>query len=1476
MAVQESKLVIVIDSRNALKTTNEVAAGLENLTKKGDQAETQMTAMSASIKSLVGYMGGILTINKAIAMADGYTQMAARIRNATASSEEYAMVQDRVLATANTTYRQLGEAQEVYLSMAGGMKSLGYQTTQTLDLVDSLSFSFTHNATRTDQAQSAMDSLSKSMAKGKIDADAWISIVTGADNIIADMAKTTGKSEAEIRKLGAEGKASLSDLIKTLIATRDENEKLANSMENSLADGFTKLSNEVTVYLGKANEATSATGMLAGGLSSLADNLEAVANTGAVLGIGYVTSALLTKGAAVKASLVLSAQRQLADQAEAASQAHLAALEVQRTRQVTALAAQEIHLARQELNSATTRQARAAATMRLTQAEIAHSIATKESTAAVIANTTAQNALNSSRRIGATMLGLVGGPIGAITLGVTALAAGYAYMSYRTSEANAKLVEQGKVAEKTSAELQKLTGNDKKNAVSDLTAAFNAQNETLAKSKEAVDAVLFSIRASAVENEKARKVAEDARNGLISYNDAIRMLNEMDIRPDLYEMLKKQAKEYDVNSIKAGNSQKALKALDVEVKLSGNSFQNAVNQIDKHSEALDKNKTAAQKAAEGLEAVKKSLFDREYEAYLTKALLAKGYSEDQVRVMIDTANFARKEGIQLTNEMYQAALKVVNIEDQNKKVIDSRNAAERKLTQEKEKQLKLGQRLIGISGNSGIGTGAHLDVRYGGSRDGQKVSKEHLARLQAGGKSLSNYRVSSDYGQRKAPTKGASSFHKGIDFAMPVGTPITTNVAVKDVKTAYDPKGGGYYSTVTFEDGVVLKLLHQAPSVLSKVKGGSSDGTLKANQDLEKQAEQQANTQLQLQMAVATERKRIETQLQEDIKEINKAGFSPEETKRLIAKYKARADNDIAIAEYALRTKLDDYKGFQKSEEDLLKDSFDQRKFYAARDIELTKQQRNEAVQLLENQYQHELALILLANEERLFQTQQMFISETAAMEERYRLERERIRLNMKLTEEQKQREITLNQALEAEEKRRSLNRATQQWGQINAEMTGTSEQWRLNQERFTRMDASQEVFDTEMSQVDQAAQDPNANMQEIAAQREAIWQAHHDRMTEIESSYQNDSLSLQLAYGQSISSSMVSMFGSMFGEQSKAYKVMFAADKAYAIAVSGIAIQQSIAQAMKVGFPKNLPLIAMAVSQGASIIGNIRAIKEQGFANGGYTGPGGKYEPAGIVHRGEVVFSQDDVARNGGVKVVELLRQNGVQSFVNNYSDSTSQFSPSYFSSLLYQNDNSIENFSSNIASSHSSNLENNMAKETIFNEVKNFRQLIESTDASHNILISQKGYSSGGYTGYGGKYDIAGTVHKGEVVFSQEDVKRWGGPSNVEAMRKGNIPGYAEGGVVASNYSLFRDMDQMLAVQRETRQTNLVSSSSSPTPQIIVEIENYGSSKDYEVEQLDENRVRVIARDEARKTVKDDLANPNSQISRSVSKNTTARRNR
>lgn len=49
-----------------------------------------------------------------------------------------------------------------------------------------------------------------------------------------------------------------------------------------------------------------------------------------------------------------------------------------------------------------------------------------------------------------------------------------------------------------------------------------------------------------------------------------------------------------------------------------------------------------------------------------------------------------------------------------------------------------------------------------------------------------------------------------------------------------------------------------------------------------------------------------------------------------------------------------------------------------------------------------------------------------------------------------------------------------------------------------------------------------------------------------------------------------------------------------------------------------------------------------KGFAGGGYTGDGAVDDPAGIVHAGEVVWSQADIARAGGVSQVESMRLGG------------------------------------------------------------------------------------------------------------------------------------------------------------------------------------------------------------------------------------------
>lgn len=62
-------------------------------------------------------------------------------------------------------------------------------------------------------------------------------------------------------------------------------------------------------------------------------------------------------------------------------------------------------------------------------------------------------------------------------------------------------------------------------------------------------------------------------------------------------------------------------------------------------------------------------------------------------------------------------------------------------------------------------------------------------------------------------------------------------------------------------------------------------------------------------------------------------------------------------------------------------------------------------------------------------------------------------------------------------------------------------------------------------------------------------------------------------------------------------------------------------------------------------------------------------------------------------------------------------------------------------------------------------------------SAFSSAIGFASGGYTGNGGKYEAAGTVHKGEFVFTKEATSRIGVDNLYKLMR-----GYANGGVVGS----------------------------------------------------------------------------------------------
>lgn len=1443
---QESRLVIVIDSQNAERNARNLGNELISIERKGEFASKSMDSLSVATRALAGHMAGLLTVGSAISKMDTYTGLQNRLKLVTNNQAELNKATEDTFRIAQKTYSAWDSVLQVYQRFSDNAKTLNLTMDDTARLTETVSKAVAISGANAEAADAALVQFGQALASGTLRGEELNSVMEQTPALAKAIAKGMGITVGELRSVAAEGKITSQEIVKALRNVESDVDALFAKTDITIGQSLTLLNNEITKFVGEAGKGSGAAQTLAEGIQILGNNLNLIINGAIIAGVGLITKAIATKTIAIQASIAASAQQRAANLAEAQSQVQLLGVEAMRARQSAALALTEINLARAEYNAATSANARAAAVQRLTAAEIAHNIAVKEAAAATSAYSLAQSRLNTVATLGSRALGLVGGPIGAITIGISALAAGYMYFQDKAAKANQRLEEQAKVAEGTDEALKKLTGNDKTKAVNDLTNAFNAQNEALKKSSFTIGSVLIDIENYARGNREVEKISQDARTGTISYTEAIERLNKIKLPADLYENLKKQAAQYDENSSKASLSAEKLKLFGVEVSLAGNKAQNAAAQHQKQADALGNTATEAEKATKALQDYQAKQKDSVIDSIYKSGWLDKGYTVAQANAILELQKAKGMSAI-LSKDEIDSALRNLKIIEAQQEREDKLTEAKRKQTQEIEKQAKLTKRLVGISGQSGIGTGPHLDVRYGGSMSGQKVSNEHLARLQAGGKPLSSYKISSNYGPRQAPTKGASSFHKGIDFSMPEGTPITTNVAVKDIKTWYDSKGGGYVSEVIFEDGVSLKLLHQSPKMQSKVKGGASKGSDKAAGDIQSQLDRQLDAQRSLENEVASEVQRIQNNLKVRLEDVDKAGFSPERTAEIKAELQRRADNDVDIAKQAIRSKLEDYKEFRKTEEQLLEESFNRKKFNAAHDIELSKSEQKQAVELLEQQKQQELGLLKLAQEQRLFQARLSLLSETQAMQERYRLEREEILKNTKLSIEERQKLIALSKATQDKETRDKVNNAVQNWGGIQADMNGTGEFFRQDQERFSRLNAANDLADSQFAATDLNEQNSldglNAQFeaglikqQDYENQKTAIIQAAQDQRNQIaaeyaqnaqdiEDKYHQDRLNAQIALGGQMMGSLTSMFGSMFGEQSKAYKIMFAADKAYAIAAAGIAIQQNIAAASKAGFPLNIPLIAGAVAQGASIIANIRAIKDQGFAEGGYTGRGGKYEVAGAVHKGEIVWSQEDIKRWGGVGLVEKMRKSAnPEAFLNNNASADSVMRRAMMSSSAF-----IES----------------QKQADIFNQPVQDTQIIYKGNGS--VLTAASSASS----------DL---FHDGKVYFSSN-------------------------GLVQDRSNL-EDVQDFTIGQASRPQAEMMPSiePASPTINFKIEVINQVSGATVEAEQLDEQTVRIIVKDEldkqlprtVPKLVSDQIANPNSTISRSLTENTTARRNR
>ncbi|MFV7480500.1 hypothetical protein ACNPMW_10160 [Acinetobacter junii] len=383
----------------------------------------------------------------------------------------------------------------------------------------------------------------------------------------------------------------------------------------------------------------------------------------------------------------------------------------------------------------------------------------------------------------------------------------------------------------------------------------------------------------------------------------------------------------------------------------------------------------------------------------------------------------------------------------------------------------------------------------------------------------------------------------------------------------------------------------------AKAKDNLAKAASNASKEMARLAEQQYRDREQIYYKYASREMKIQHDLQKEILKIQNANFSPKDSAGYIHNAQMRSDLEIQLYQAQLDAELNDWKS---TEQDKLNQKVYINELLIQLDADMNDKQKQLAMRSLIDRSNQELAWIKLEQAQRISDAGDMLRTDLQNMEIKYAAEREKIKLNTRDAKEL-QSLLALSYASEDHQKRQNLNIATAAWGGTFSDLNGTGAQYQIEQDRFSKYDESQALFDAQMALADSAAE------------REAIWQAHNERMLLIDQDYEKSKIALGAQSASQTLSSMSDLMGLLLGEQSAGYKAMFAMSKAFAVAQAIINapktfsdVYASVAAIPYIG-PFLAPVMAgAAVAVQLAQVAQIKSTNMQGFATGGHiTGKG-------------------------------------------------------------------------------------------------------------------------------------------------------------------------------------------------------------------------------------------------------------------------------
>jgi lambda family phage tail tape measure protein len=198
-------------------------------------------------------------------------------------------------------------------------------------------------------------------------------------------------------------------------------------------------------------------------------------------------------------------------------------------------------------------------------------------------------------------------------------------------------------------------------------------------------------------------------------------------------------------------------------------------------------------------------------------------------------------------------------------------------------------------------------------------------------------------------------------------------------------------------------------------------------------------------------------------------------------------------------------------------------------------------------------------------------------------------------------------------------------------------------QKQMNAGDISQGLYDKE-----------TASLKEALAERMVLQQDHYNRQDQAQKNWVDgaaDAFSNYVDHAKDLASQTQMAFTSLYdGLTDAAVEWAFGADvtfedvaTSFAKMIAKMAMQAAAAEAFS-GISTGVSGLFSGAGGAAASAGSTAAGygAAYGFSDGGYTGDGGKYEPMGVVHGGEVVIRKEVVQQPGMRRYLEQLNKDG------------------------------------------------------------------------------------------------------------------------------------------------------------------------------------------------------------------------------------------